>query len=197
MSTDAVFSGMLERPWVESDLPMHMMNTERVKHSGKLSSDLVLNIRSSIIGRDPDRGRGLLDGSQGSGGLEPTAMQISDGRITTDQFAYLCTKIIEDQCSDDFRAASHVIHFCPNHEITRYSFSRIWQEATRPDIHIRPGSSGWTGRLLAGAGTMYGGACFHLPPAGNLFCIRCDFSINLINMSEKKQLAFILESAPM
>jgi dTDP-4-dehydrorhamnose reductase len=151
MSTDGVFSVRETRPYVESDAADAADRYGKTKALGEVESAAVLNVRCSIAGRDPLRGRGLLEwllrAPEGSE-LAGYADQRWNG-VTTDQFAALCAAIVGMGCFEQIRRESPVIHFCPNAAITKYDLLNLWREVTGKAIGLRPAVSGVGGRLLA------------------------------------------------
>jgi dTDP-4-dehydrorhamnose reductase len=151
MSTDGVFSGTAARPYLESDAADAVDAYGKTKALGEAASESVLNVRCSIIGRDPVRGRGLLEWflrAPDDSELTGYADQRWNG-VTTDQFASFCLEALRTNCFDDIRRSSPVMHFCPNRTITKYELLNIWREVSGKRVRVRPTESGWGGRLLA------------------------------------------------
>src|SRR5271157_325032 len=61
VSTDGVFSGLKNGSYAESDPADAIDDYGRTKALGECRRGHVLNVRCSIVGRDPERGRGLLE----------------------------------------------------------------------------------------------------------------------------------------
>jgi dTDP-4-dehydrorhamnose reductase len=165
MSTDGVFSGTAGRPYVESDVTDAADHYGRTKALGEVESAGVLNVRCSIVGRDPLHSRGLLewllrapDGSE----LAGYADQRWNG-VTTNQFAALCAAMIGTDCFEQIRRESPVIHFCPNPAITKYDLLNLWREVTGKAVTLRAAISGDAGRLLASEHTAWRQACPQAP----------------------------------
>jgi dTDP-4-dehydrorhamnose reductase len=165
MSTDGVFSGRADRPYLESDVTDAADHYGRTKALGEVESSEVLNVRCSIAGRDPLRGRGLLEWllrSPDRSELAGYADQRWNG-VTTDQFAALCAAIIGTDCFGQIRRESPVIHFCPNSAITKYELLNLWREVTGKAVTLRAATSGEPGRLLASEHTAWRQACPQAP----------------------------------
>jgi len=155
LSTDGVFSGALDRPYVETDPTDCPDAYGKTKALGECPAPNVLNIRCSIIGRDPQFGKGLIewilrsrDGEELSGFED----QLWNG-VTTRQFGELCRRLIEAEAFDRIRKESGVHHFCPNSAITKYDLLCAIREAAGHNIVIRRSRSGApSARIL---GTLY------------------------------------------
>lgn len=152
LSTDGVFSGTLDRPYVETDSPDCLDAYGRTKALGECPAPNVLNIRCSIIGRDPQFGKGLMEWV-----LRAREGEVLNGfedhlwnGVTTRQFGELCRSIIESGEFDRIRQESGVHHFCPNPAITKYDLLCAIRDAAGRDITIRRSRSGAPStRLLA------------------------------------------------
>ena len=153
ISTDGVFSGLKEGPYVESDPADAIDDYGRTKALGECRSSHVLNVRCSIVGRNPESGRGLLewflrvpDGGQ----IDGYSDQMWNG-VTNKQLAYLCLRLIQKDLFEEARSEGHVLHFCPNPAISKYELLRLWRDATEKNIVIREKEKplSMTGRVLA------------------------------------------------
>jgi len=166
ISTDGVFSGTHNRPYLESDSPDCSDAYGRTKALGECPAPNVLNIRCSIIGRDPQFGKGLMEWvlrAREGDVLNGYEDHLWNG-VTTRQFGLLCRSIIESGEFDRIRRESGVHHFCPNPAITKYDLLCAIQEAAgREDIAIRRSHSGAPNtRILA---TLYSQLRAHYPDA--------------------------------
>lgn len=156
VSSDGVFSGASTNPYVEND-PTDCPDTYgKTKALGECPAPNVLNIRCSIIGRNP-RGKGLIEwllrSPEGSElmGFED---QLWNG-VTTRQYAELCRRIIETDRYSDIREESGVHHFCPNPSISKYDLLCLIRHAADRKLSIRRGQSGAPSRRILR--TTYGG----------------------------------------
>jgi dTDP-4-dehydrorhamnose reductase len=166
MSTDGVFSGASKIPYVETDPTDCADLYAKTKALGECMADNVVNIRCSIVGRDPLRQKGLiewlLNAPEGSE-LPGFDDQIWAG-VTTVQFAALCRGILELGHFDQIRAVSGVYHFAPNPPISKYELLCAIQRAAKKDIKIKRTRSGFpTTRVLSTRFTeltaIYQGTC--------------------------------------
>jgi dTDP-4-dehydrorhamnose reductase len=144
LSTDGVFSGSLNRPYLETDPTDCPDAYGKTKALGECPAPNVINIRCSIIGRDPHFGKGLLewvlrsrDGEELSGFED----HLWNG-VTTLQFGQLCRGIIVSGAFDRIRLESAVHHFCPNADITKYDLLCAIRDAASRNITIRRTQSG-------------------------------------------------------
>jgi dTDP-4-dehydrorhamnose reductase len=161
MSTDGVFSGARGRAYVESDATDALDAYGKTKALGEAAATTVVNVRCSILGRDPVHGRGLLewllhapDGSIISG----FADQNWNG-VTTLQFAEWCGAVIRHRLFDEIRREGPVVHLCPNAATTKYELLNLWCEITGKQVAVRAVPSGQPGRLLASERTAWQQAC--------------------------------------
>jgi dTDP-4-dehydrorhamnose reductase len=153
ISTDGVFSGCLGRPYVESDPTDSTDAYGKTKALGECPAPNVLNIRCSIIGRDPLGGKGLIEWVlRAREGEELTGYedQLWNG-VTTRQFGELCRSIIESGAFDRIRQESGVHHFCPNSAISKYDLLCMIREAAGRKIVIRRGRSGAPSSRILGS----------------------------------------------
>lgn len=140
MSTDGVFAGGNTAPYLESDPPNCPDVYGRSKALGESGAANVLNIRCSIVGRDPFEHKGLLewllrqpDGAAVRGFRD----QFWNG-VTTRQFAQLCHEMIEQDAWDATLRLSRTHHFCPNPATTKYDLLCAWSEVTGKAVTILP-----------------------------------------------------------
>lgn len=152
LSTDGVFSGSTDRPYLETDPTDCPDMYGKTKALGECHARNVINIRCSIIGRDPLGGKGLIEWVLRSPeGAELTGFddQYWNG-VTTRQFAELCRCVIESGKFDLVRQISATHHFCPNPAISKYDLLCRIRTAARRNISILRGSSGAAGaKVLA------------------------------------------------
>jgi dTDP-4-dehydrorhamnose reductase len=144
VSTDGVFSGTLGRPYVETDPTDCPDAYGKTKALGECPAANVINIRCSLIGRDPAGGKGLIEWVLRSpDGAELTGFDDQHWNgVTTRQFAQLCRRIIESGSFDQVRHESGLHHFCPNPNTTKYELLCRIRETAGRNIVIRRGRSG-------------------------------------------------------
>jgi dTDP-4-dehydrorhamnose reductase len=152
LSTDGVFAGTLDRPYLESDIPDGFDAYARTKVLGECPAFNVLNIRCSIVGRDPQFGKGLIEWVLRS----PEGEQLTGYKdhlwngVTTRQFGELCERLIESDGFERIRQVSGVHHFCPNPAITKYELLCAIRDAAGRNIVIRHGHSGTPATRILG-----------------------------------------------
>ncbi len=144
VSTDGVFSGNQNDPYLETDPPDCIDTYGRTKVLGECPAPNVLNIRCSVIGRAPEKGNGLVewvlanpDGAE----LPGFDDQLWNG-VTSEQFAELCRRIIESGEFSEIRGESRLHHFCPNAAISKYELLCFLAKAAGRKITIRRCRSG-------------------------------------------------------
>jgi dTDP-4-dehydrorhamnose reductase len=156
MSTDGVFSGASGRPYFEDDPADCPDPYGKTKALGECVAPHVVNVRCSIIGRNPAARKGLLEwvlGQPEGAGIPGFEDQAWNG-VTTIQFARMCAALIASGDFDRVKAVSPVHHFCPNPAVSKYELLRMAAEASGKRITVRPALSGAPGsRVLA---TRYG-----------------------------------------
>jgi dTDP-4-dehydrorhamnose reductase len=143
MSTDGVFSENPERPRMETDVLDCTDVYGRTKALGECPAGNVLNVRCSIIGRDPLGGKGLVEWilrSPEAAVLTGFDNHLWNG-VTTRQFAELCCRLIQSNSFEQLRRESGVYHFCPNPVITKYDLLRHIRDAAGSGTVIERGRS--------------------------------------------------------
>jgi dTDP-4-dehydrorhamnose reductase len=153
ISTDGVFSGALDRPYLESDPTDCPDAYGKTKALGECPASNVLNIRCSIIGRDPQFGKGLLEWvlrSRDGDELPGFEDQLWNG-VTTRQFGELCHGIVQSGQFDGIRGESGVHHFCPNPALSKYDLLCIIRDAAKRNITIRRARSAAPGSRILGS----------------------------------------------
>jgi dTDP-4-dehydrorhamnose reductase len=139
ISTDGVFSGASATPYVETHPTDCSDVYGKTKALGECPAWNVLNIRCSIVGRDPVRHRGLIEKVLNAPeGAEVMGFddQIWNG-VTTVQFGALCRRILESEVFDRIREVSGIHHFAPNDQISKYELLCIIQQVSRKAVKIR------------------------------------------------------------
>lgn len=142
ISTDGVFSGKAG-PYDESAVPDPVDLYGRTKLGGEVSDPRVLTVRCSIVGPDPEKGRGLFEWFRGlgnAGQAKGFTDQMWNG-VTTLQFAELCLAIIERGAFDGLTATAPIRHFCPNPPVSKYDLLKAFAEAIGAKTKIEPSFS--------------------------------------------------------
>jgi len=143
ISTDGVFSGKAG-PYDESAVPDPDDVYGRTKLAGEMADSHVLTLRCSIVGPDPEKGRGLFEwfrrltpGSSAKGFTD----QNWNG-VTTTQFANFCRVVIASGVFDRLTAVAPVRHFCPNRPVTKLELLQLFNAALGTGVNIVPAASG-------------------------------------------------------
>lgn len=141
VSTDGVFSGASEEPYLE-DAPHDCLDVYgKTKSLGEVRTVGFLSIRCSIIGPDPLEKKGLLEWFL----AQPPGQELVGytdhlwNGITTLQFAELCKRLIVQDCSTEIWAESPVHHFCPNRALSKYELLRLFGEVFGRRVVVSPG----------------------------------------------------------
>lgn len=123
ISTDGVFNPLAGGVY-ESDIPTPPDNYGKSKFMGEPNSFSAITIRTSIVGFDPYKHKGLLEWVR-------TARKPAKGFTnqkwagsTVLQFAILCEKIIKRNSFEVLREKSSVFHFAPISNATKYLLIR-------------------------------------------------------------------------
>ena len=152
ISTDAVFSGTSRQEYTE-DSPVDCLDCYgRTKALGECSAENVLNFRCSIMGRDWNGGKGIVEWFLRAPPGE-TLTGFCDyywTGVTTFQFAELCERIMVAGTFERLRSESAVHHFAPNRPASKYALLVMLNDITRRGLRIEPGFSpdGPTRRVL-------------------------------------------------
>jgi dTDP-4-dehydrorhamnose reductase len=143
LSTDGVFSGR-NGPYDEAARPDPDDVYGRSKLAGEPVGPGVLTIRCSIVGPDPDRGRGLYEWVRGlTPGVAARGFvdQLWNG-VTTCQFADLCRALMQPAVFDHVAGVSPLRHLCPNPPLTKYDLVASLARTIGSDAVIEPVASG-------------------------------------------------------
>jgi len=131
ISTDAVFppnSGEVN----ELSSPAPIDDYGKSKLGGEIDSSCLISVRTSLLGLDPLKHRGLLEMIVSAPNPIPGfTNQIWTG-CTTLQFAKLCEEIIVNNKFDGFRQLSPVLHFAPLGPVTKYQIINTFAQLMRP-----------------------------------------------------------------
>jgi len=144
MSTDGVFSGAALKAYLETDATDCPDAYGKTKALGECPASNVVNIRCSIIGRDPIGHKGLIEWALASppGSELPGFENHLWNGVSTTQFARLCERMIATGSFDRVRRTAPVHHFCPNPPISKYELLGLIREASGRDITIRKSAAG-------------------------------------------------------
>ena len=114
------------------------MCTAKQNFSEKLPRH-VLNIRCSIVGPSPMRGRGLIEWfvRQPSGATVKGFEDHLWCGVTTRQYAELCADLLHDETFGAARNEGAVLHFAPNKRISKYELLVMCQQIFRPDVVVQ------------------------------------------------------------
>ncbi len=143
VSSDAVF-GPEHGSCVESMPPDAKDAYGASKREGEVWAGHVLNLRCSLVGPDPQRGRGLLEWvlrQPRGGAIDGFTDQRWNG-VTTLQLARLCASLAAPGLFARVRGESPVHHLCTNETTTKYELVRLLAEAFRPDVRVAAVASG-------------------------------------------------------
>ena len=143
VSTDGVFSGRTG-PYDESATPDPQDLYGRSKLLGEVAAPHVLTLRCSLIGPDPEGGRGLFEWFRG---LKPGArvQGYTDQRwngVTSDQLAEVCRTIVEGNLLRTLTAIAPVRHFCPNQPVTKYELLDLFRAELGAPVVVEAAASG-------------------------------------------------------
>lgn len=142
-STDGVFSGK-DGSYDEFSTPDPDDAYGRTKLSGEARGPCALTLRCSMIGPDPEKGRGLFEWFRRlpSG---TNAKGFTDQRwngATTLQIADFCRAVIDRAAFDRLAAISPLRHFCPNRPVTKFELLRLFNDALDAGVNVEPVESG-------------------------------------------------------
>lgn len=142
ISTDGVFKG--DKDEYFEDTPADCIDFYGItKLNGESSSPNVINIRCSIIGPSPFEKKGLYEWfcSQPDGTVINGYVDSIWKGATTLQFAELCESIIKQGSFDNLRKQSHIFHFAPNKELSKFELLEFLKKLTKKDNEIKPSES--------------------------------------------------------
>jgi dTDP-4-dehydrorhamnose reductase len=143
VSSDGVFSGRADVPYVE-DTPTDAEDAYgRTKILGEVVAPNVLNVRCSIVGLDPVRRRGLLEWflAQPCGSTVDGFVDHRWNGVTSRQFGELCAGIIDNGRFESLRNEGAVHHYCPNETLSKYELLTLFREVWRKNVTVRPATS--------------------------------------------------------
>ena len=107
---------------------------------GECGADHVLNLRCSIVGRDGEHGRGLVEWLLGHrpGASVNGFVDYIWSVATTVQVAELCAALIERDVFDRLRTQSPVYHFAPNPPISKFEFLTTLADVSGSGVSVAP-----------------------------------------------------------
>lgn len=139
-STDGVFSGDSNEPYLEDAQHDCVDIYGKTKSLGEVRKSGFLNFRCSIVGPDPIGKKGLLewflaqpDGKELCGYTD----HLWNG-VTTLQFARLCEQMIVQDRFSEIWDESPVHHFCPNQPVSKYELLEIFKSVFGKRVTIIP-----------------------------------------------------------
>ncbi|MEK7572923.1 MAG: sugar nucleotide-binding protein [Patescibacteria group bacterium] len=124
ISTDAVFhplSGSVDEHSPTSPTTSY----GRTKLQGEPISSNAITIRTSIIGLDPFKHKGVLEWALKGKSINGFTNQIWSG-CTTLQYARLCYKIISSNSFQKMKDSSSIFHFSPIREVTKHDIIKTF-----------------------------------------------------------------------
>lgn len=138
IATDCVYSGKIGN---YNEFATHEPEDVygKTKSLGEVKTENFLNIRCSIIGKEIQGKKSLLewflshkDGCEING----YAHHFWNG-VTTLQFAQFCEKLIAENKYNDIRQVSPVIHYIANEMVSKYQLLDIFNLVFKRNIHIK------------------------------------------------------------
>jgi len=143
LSTDGVFSGRAG-PYSEASVPDPEDLYGRTKLAGEVVGPHALTLRCSIIGPDPQGGRGLYEWFRRLAPGEHVRGFVDQqwNGVTSEQLAALCRAVIEQGLFDRVTRVSSLRHFCPNRGVSKYELLRLFEAELGHRVVIEPAESG-------------------------------------------------------
>ena len=134
VSSDAVFSP-LSNDVYENDSPFPIDEYGKSKLQGEPKSTNAFSIRTSLLGLDPYKHKGLLEYALQEKRLTGFMNQVWSGS-TTLQFAHLCHQIIKNNAFEQMRQKSSIFHFAPLTDYTKHDIIKTLQELIKNDAML-------------------------------------------------------------
>ncbi len=139
VSTDGVFTGNSTEPYFEDSRPDAEDVYGRTKARGEINVPELITFRSSFIGLDPLKQRGLIewflarnDGEELSGFTD----HIWHG-VTTGQFAAFLSRLLRGDAFVRLRNESPIHHFAPNEPLSKHELLDICRKIFNKNVSIR------------------------------------------------------------
>jgi dTDP-4-dehydrorhamnose reductase len=140
ISTDAVFGASAGDAHTEASVAMPAEFYGMTKRLGECTASHVINLRCSIVGRDVEHRRGLMEwllahrhGTSVNGFVDYVW-----SAATTDQVAELCAALVQPGVFDRLRAQSPVFHFAPNPPISKFEFLKMLADVSGAGVSVTP-----------------------------------------------------------
>lgn len=139
IATDCVYSGT-KGGYIESDGHDALDVYGKTKSLGEVFNGDALNIRVSIIGPEAGTRWSLLEWflAQAPGAELKGFTHHKWNGITTFRFAKICENIIRQGAYDELLETSHVHHYVPQDEVTKYELLELFQRAFGTQFKIQP-----------------------------------------------------------
>ena len=107
---------------------------------GEIESRNVINLRTSMIGRDPHNHKGLLEwflALPRGATIQGYTDSLWQG-VTTPQLASLVADLLNEENYSAARKESGVFHYCPNPAITKYDLLCLFAKVFEKKVQITP-----------------------------------------------------------
>lgn len=140
ISTDGVFSADAPTPSLEDHAATADDVYGRTKRQGEPDTETCVTIRTSFIGRDPIRGKGLMEWflRQPRGAELRGFSDVWWSGVTTNQFAECCALLASADNLIRLRKESRIQHFCPNTATTKYELLELFKRIFNKELSISP-----------------------------------------------------------
>jgi dTDP-4-dehydrorhamnose reductase len=135
ISTDAVFDHAMKKV-TEEDIPTPTDIYGKTKLQGEPLSDNAITIRTSLIGLDPKNHKGLLESVLQEKEVTGYINQLWSG-ATTLQLAKLCHLIVSNGSYQSMRRKSHIFHFAPVQQISKYAIIKAFFEVIKYNKNVK------------------------------------------------------------
>lgn len=147
ISSDGVFSGREGAPYTEDSIPDPDDLYGMSKFLGEVFSPRVVNIRTSIVGRDPTYQRGILEWflSKAEGERVDGYVDHLWQGVTTKQLSHAIMRLVVTDAFDGVREEGPIHHFCPNPARSKYELLCLFSKVFSRRVDIQPATSGGQG----------------------------------------------------
>lgn len=153
VSTDGVFTGESSEAYLEGHTADAADVYGKTKMLGEPISPRTVSVRSSFIGFDPGKKRGLLEWFL----AQPEGAELNGftnhywSGVTTLQFAQLCAKLLIGEELARLRKESSIHHFSPNGAVSKFELLQIFRRVFEKNVAIHPteGPGGAAHRALS------------------------------------------------
>ena len=140
VSTDGVFTGASDTPYLEGHHTDASDAYGKSKMLGEPIAASTVSIRTSFVGFDPLKRKGLLEWflAQPEGAeLTGYTNHIWNG-VTALQFSHLCAKLLTGDQFAKLRKESPIHHFAPNSSVSKYELLEIFRNVFEKNVTVRP-----------------------------------------------------------